>query len=124
MIMFGHIIVLCLIQYVTIFVPGHMLGHVTSWGLGYHMTPHVIGHMWVSQDHMVRGAPSALGYSWALGSGFGDLVVLGVAGLGFGSSQALLATSTVLVSQQVVTVMHFSLTIWISKCVCGIFYMI
>jgi hypothetical protein len=40
----------------------HVLGHVTGWGLGGHV-------MWVSQGHVVGDAPSALGYSWALGPG-------------------------------------------------------
>ena len=36
--------------------------------------------------------PSALDYRWALGPDFGDLVVLGGAGSGFGQSRASLAT--------------------------------
>jgi hypothetical protein len=41
---------------------------------------------------VVGDAPSALGYSWALGPGLGDLVISSGTGLGFGSSRASLAT--------------------------------
>ena len=47
---------------------------------------------------MVGDAPSALGYSWALGPGLGDLVISSGTGLGFGSSRASLATVTVAVA--------------------------
>jgi hypothetical protein len=42
---------------------------------------------------VVGDAPSALGYSWALGPGLGDLVISGGTGFGFGSSRASLATA-------------------------------
>ena len=48
--------------------------------------------MRVSQDHVVGKAPSALDYRWALGPGFGDLVVSDGAGSGSGQSRASLTT--------------------------------
>ena len=86
--MFGQVIVLCSIQHVTHHVigqvSGHVLGHVVQKGVG--------GHVRVSQNHVVGLAPSALDYRWALGPGFGDLVISGGAGFGFGQSRAKLMT--------------------------------